>query len=114
MPEFVALAERSDDRIHHCHQCQYCCPWQKATTFMTGGGCQYAPQLEKRCTPIKRRFCSRTGLPHFTLDNPSVTKQAQTYSKQLASELAQTFREAWDYNYLSVVSIASGKVLSHD
>lgn len=109
MPEMQSLMSCNHVRIHHCHQCQYGCPWMKATTFMTGN-CQHAPQLERSCKPVKRRFCSRTGLAHFCLDNPSVTKQAQTYSRKLAGALAQTFKDAWIGLYIKDVSSAFGKV----
>ena len=97
MPAMQRLAAGDSVRIHHCHQCQYSCPWMKPTTFMTGH-CQSAPQLERSCHPVKRcglRMCSKSGEPHFVLSGPGVTKQAQTYSHSLASALTSVFREAW-------------------
>ena len=76
----------------------------KATSFLSGN-CQDAPGLEKRCHPVKRPFCSRTGCAHFTLDGPFVTKQAQTYSPQLASALVQLFKGAWTAKYIGKMSI---------
>lgn len=93
MPDYVKLAQHAAVRVQHCHQCQYKCPWMKPTTFMSGN-CQYAPQLELRCC-MRKGYCSKTNQPHFVLSNPSVTKQAQTYSQELAVALASVFREAW-------------------
>ena len=100
MPAMRRLVLQAHTRLHHCHQCQLSCPWMKATSLMSGN-CQAVPQLERVCRPVKRRFCSRTGCPHFTLDNLSaVTKQAQTYSPQLASALAAVFKDAWSANHI--------------
>jgi hypothetical protein len=99
MPAVRRLLLQSHVRLQHCHQYQYGCPSMQATSFMSGN-CQAAPQLERVCRPVKRRFCSRTGCPHFTPDNPSVTKQAQTYSPQLASALAAVFKDACFANHI--------------
>ena len=105
MPAMRRLLLQSHVRLHDCHQCQYGCPWMTATSFMSGN-CQAAPQLERVCRPVKRRFCSRTGCPHFTLNNPFVTKQAQTYSPQLASAPAAVFKDAWSANHIGRVTSA--------
>ena len=98
MPSVLKLAARPTTRVHHLHQCRYGCPWMKPTTMMSGGGIQDAPALELVCKPVRRgglSLCSVTGKPHFVLSNPSVTKQAQTYSPELADALCRTFRDAW-------------------
>ena len=36
MPSMAYLLKQSHTRLHHCHQCQYGCPWMKATSFLSG------------------------------------------------------------------------------
>ena len=87
-PGFIKLAKDPRIQLVHLDQCQYNCPYKKATTLMIWNVQRH---LTLKTCSGKGGRCSRTRKKHINLNNVALTKTAQEYSWSLATAIIDIF-----------------------